>query len=199
MPDLQFNEEKHEYTYGGRIIPSVTQIISAVGLYEFDFVSRDTLAVAAERGRIVHTYIEWYEKGILDESSIDPELAGYFEAYKKMKSELAIPTPDGIEKRVYSSAYGYAGTLDQCFTNLKWINDHKTGVKSLVHGIQLSAYWLALHPNMNDKPGRLTCDYLTLNGEYELVEYPYEPLAWIAIKSDYNWRVKNNLIKRIWQ
>ena len=82
---LQFDEAIHRYTVNGVIVPSVTQIITSVGLYEFDFVSSETLAIAAERGRIVHTYIEWYEKGILDESSIDPELQGYFDAYLSMQ------------------------------------------------------------------------------------------------------------------
>ena len=76
MAELLFDEAAHRYTVNGQIIPSVTQIISAVGLYEFDFVNAETLAVAAERGRFVHSMIEWYEIGELDESSIDPELKG---------------------------------------------------------------------------------------------------------------------------
>lgn len=198
--ELQFDEPSHRYTVNGRVIPSVTQIISAVGLYEFDFVSRETLAIAAERGRIVHTYIEWYEQGVLDESSIDSELAGYFSAYLKMKAELNLPKPDEIEKRVYSATYGYAGTLDQLFVKPRWINDHKTGVKSPVHGLQLSGYWLAEHPDMrNDKPDRLTCSYYTVHGEWDLVDYPYEPLAWLSVLADYQWRAKHNLIREIWK
>ena len=48
---LHFDEAAHRYTVNGRIIPSVTQIISAVGLYEFDFVSKQTLAIAALRDK----------------------------------------------------------------------------------------------------------------------------------------------------
>ena len=195
---LQFDAAAHRYTVGGKIIPSVTQIISAVGLYEFDFVSKQTLAIAAERGRIVHTYIEWHEQGLLDESSIDPDLAGYFNAYLAAKAAGEIPaSPTAIERRVYSEKYQYAGTLDQMFGE-KWIHDHKTGVESPTHGLQLSGYWLADHPDFWDKPERLTCGYYRPDGSYKIVEYPYEPLAWLAVVADFRWRLKNNCIKPIW-
>ena len=196
--ELQFDEATHKYTVGGKIIPSVTQIISAVGLYEFDFVSKQTLAVAAERGRIVHTYIEWHEQGMLDENSIDPDLAGYFEAYLKAKAAGKIPAkPTMIEERVYSEKYQYAGTLDQMFGE-RWIHDHKTGSESPTHGLQLSGYWMALHPDLRDKPEKLTCGYYRNDGQYKIVEYPYEPLAWLAVVADFRWRQKNRCIKPIW-
>ena len=195
---LQFDEAAHRYTVNGRIIPSVTQIISAVGLYEFDFVSRQTLAVAAERGRIVHTYIEWHEQGCLDENSIDPDLAGYFEAYLAAKKAGEIPaSPTAIEERVYCEKYQYAGTLDQMFGE-RWIHDHKTGDESPVHGLQLSGYWFAKHPDLRDKPDRLTCGYYRRTGKYKIVEYPYEPLAWLSVVADFRWREKNRCIKPIW-
>jgi len=197
--ELQFDEAAHRYTVNGKIIPSVTQIISSVGLYEYDYVSAETLAIAAERGRIVHAYIEWYEQGELDESSIDPELAGYFEAYLRLKDSGLLPgKPSLIEWRGYSAKYGYAGTLDQMFGD-DWINDHKTCAPSPVHGLQLSGYWMILHPNMAEKPKKLTCDYLTKDGDFELVEYPFEPMPWLSVVADYKWRARNNCIKPRWQ
>lgn len=198
--NLTFNEEKHEYRVGGVVVPSVTTILSAVGLYDFDFVSSETLAVAAERGKIVHTYIEWYEQGELDESTIDPELAGYFESYIKMKDAGLLPErPSAIEKRLYSAKFKYAGTLDQMYGN-DWINDIKTGLLGAEHGLQLSAYWMAEHESLTDKPRRLTCSYLHRDGTCgSLVEYKYEPLIWLSVLTDYNWRVKNGKIKSRWQ
>lgn len=196
--NLTFNAERHEYKIDGVIVPSVTQILSAVGLYDYDFVSRETLDVAAERGRIVHQYCEWYERGVLDQSSIDPELQGYFDAYLAAKNHGVIPTPDLIEHRVGSQKYRYAGTLDQFFDG-GWINDIKTGVRGPEHGLQDSAYWMALTGDITTKPERLTCLYLARDGSYELVKYPYEPMAWIAVLADYQWRVKNNKIKPRWR
>ena len=198
--ELCFDESKHLYTVNGKVIPSVTQIISAVGLYEFDFVSKQTLAIAAERGRIVHTYIEWYEQGFLDESSIDPELAGYFQAYLSAKEAGELPgKPDLIEHRGWSSKYQYAGTIDQVFLAESWLHDHKTGQPSPAHGLQLSAYWLELHPDMREKPQKLTCGYYRPDGTYRIVEYPYEPLEWLAVVADFRWRARNNMIKPIWK
>lgn len=197
---LKFEESNHRYTVNGKIIPSVTQIISAVGLYEFDYVSKQTLAVAAERGRFVHSIIEYYEKGTLDESSIDPDLRGYFDAYLAAKSSGQLPAnrPTAIEERGYSEKYMYAGTIDQMYGE-RWIHDHKTGPKSPVHGLQLSAYWLRIHPDLKDKPEHLTAGYYSNTGDFEIVEYPYEPLVWLSVLADYRWREKNNLIKPIWR
>ena len=199
MSELLFNEELHQYSVDGRIIPSVTTIISAVGLYEFDFVSSETLAVAAERGRAVHSMIEYYEQGDLDESTIDPELQGYFDAYLALKRDGHLPDhPKRIEYRTWSEKYDYAGCIDQEFEG-DWLNDHKTGSPSPVHGLQLSAYWLMLHPDMREKPRRLTCDYLSRDGEGILVDYPYEPLVWLAVRADYGWRLKHDLIRNRWK
>ena len=197
--ELQFDAEAHRYTLNGVILPSVTQIISAVGLYEYDYVSAETLAVAAERGRYVHEMIEMFEEGTLDFDTIDPELEGYFNAYLDMKAAGVIPARASlIEARLYSKKYMYAGTLDMLFEEERWIHDHKTGEESPVHGLQLSGYWLAKHPDFNDKPNRLTCGYYRKDRSYKLVEYPYEPFAWLAILADYKWRLKHNLIKPRW-
>ena len=199
MPELLFNEELHQYSVDGRIIPSVTQIISAVGLYEFDFVSDETLAVAAERGRKVHTMIEYYEQGDLDASTLDQERRGYFDGYLSLKEAKLLPEkPTKIEWRGWSEKYGFAGCIDQVWGE-DWINDHKTGSPSPVHGLQLSAYWMILHPDMTEKPRRLTCDYLTRGGEGIIIDYPYEPLVWLAILADYKWRVKNGCIRNRWK
>lgn len=200
MAELIFNEDRHEYSIGGKILPSVTTILSAVGMYDFDFVSAETLRIAAERGSIVHKYIELYEQDDLDESSIDPELQGYFESYLRMKDAKLLPDrPSAIEKRIFSAKYQYAGTLDQMYEN-DWINDIKTGLPGAEHGLQDTAYWLALHEqNLSDRPRKLTCSYLHRDGTCgDLVEYPYEPLQWLTVRSDYNWRLKNNKIKKRW-
>ena len=197
MPDvLTFDAATHRYTFGGRIVPSVTQILAGVGMYDFGHASRETLAAAAERGHIVHTYIEWHERGTLDEESVDPALAGYFRAYLAAKEagELPAGSPSRIETMVYSDKYGYAGTLDQMW-GTSWINDLKTCPPDPAHGLQKSAYWLAEHPDMADRPERLTATYLTAEGFFRVVEYPYEPLAWLAVLADYNWRRKNGKIK----
>jgi len=196
---LEFNAERHEYRYNGVIVPSVTGIISAVGLYDFDHVSRETLKIAAERGTIVHQCVEWHEAEILDPDSIDPELRGYFDAYLMLKDRGDLPSkPDATEERVYSVTYLYAGTLDQRF-GCDWINDIKTGQPDPAHGLQLSAYWLAIQSDMRIKPRRLTGTYLRPDGTGTVIDYKYEPLSWMGVLADYNWRAANNKIKSRWK
>lgn len=195
---LNFNPETHIYSIDGKTVPSVTQIISAVGLYEFDYISRESLAVAAERGRIVHDITAMHDRGELDESTVDEELAGYYAAYVAWLKESNYPAPTRIEEKVYSAQYNYAGTLDRGFADGS-VLDIKTGKKTAVTGLQLSAYFLAQQTSTVGKPKDLIGLYLERDGTYEAVRYQYEPFAWLAVLADYQWRAKNNLIKEIWQ
>ena len=99
--------------------------------------------------------------------------------------------PDEMEKQVYSEKYKYAGTIDQLYFD-SWINDLKTGQPQPEHGLQLSAYWLMCNPDITAKPWRLTCTYLHADGSIgEVVDYRYDPLAWLAMLTDYRWREKH--------
>lgn len=205
---LTFDEEKHEYRWDGVVVPSVTTILSACGFYDYDHVSAETLNVAAERGRIVHKCIEWYEGGTLDVDSIDDELRGYFESYLKMREEGLLPyRPVATERRVFSKFFRYAGTLDQEFNRLPgsddeavWINDLKTGAPSPEHGLQLSAYFLADHDDLKEAPQKLTGTYLHADGTRgDLISYPYEPTVFLSIHDEYRWRLKNGKIRTRWR
>lgn len=190
---LEYSDERHEYRYNGVIVPSVTGIISATKLVDYDRANCDELSAAALRGTIIHQCIEWYENGTLDIDSIDPELRGYFDAYLSLrKSDL--PKPTATEERVYSVRYKYAGTLDQRFED-DWINDIKTGRPHWTHGLQLTAYWLAKTDNLRIKPRRLTATYLRPDGTGEVKDYKYIPCEWIPTRRFYNVKVRRNKVK----
>lgn len=187
---LEYNDERHEYRLDGVIVPSVTQVLSSVGLIDFDFVSREALAIATERGDIVHRIIELYELGTLDENSIDPALRGYFDGYLSVKAAGLLPArPDAIEEMVHSPLHRYAGRLDQRY-GADWINDIKTGPPHKAHGLQQSGYWLCLQPDMRIKPRRLTCTYLAADGGAFVKDYDYDPLGWITARAFYNLKEK---------
>lgn len=194
--ELTFDADKHEYRAGGVVVPSVTQILSACGLYDLGFVSAHALQVAAERGQIVHYCIELYEQGELDESTIDPELDGYFESYLRAKDAGLLPNkPSAIEQRVYSEKFKYAGTIDQIYGS-GWINDLKTGIPQPEIELQLSAYWLTKNEQLNVKPERLTGTYLHEDGTIaEVVDYQYVPHIWLSFLTNYRWREKYGKLK----
>lgn len=189
---LTFDPTKHEYRFNGVVMPSVTQILKAVGLSDYSHIPADTLQKAAERGHVVHEIIELYERGILDESSIDPALRGYFESYLRAKDAGLLPErPSAIEKMVYSEKYKYCGMLDQMYGD-DWINDLKT-VRTPQPEIelQLSAYWFAEHP-IPICPRKLTGTYLHEDGSIaDVVEYRYNTPVWCSALSVYRWKEKH--------
>ena len=196
MAEIIFDSEKHEYRAGGRKLPSVTQILYAVGMYkDLDNIPRHILEVAAERGKIVHEIIELHCKGELDESSIDPELMGYFQAYLSCRSDHPeiFENLTEFEQMGYSEKYGYCGKYDAAGDRL--IVDWKTtALPSPVHGLQMSGYWLSKHPDIvNDKPDGLYCPYFHLDGTYNLVKYDFQPVIWLNCVAIYNWQKRNGI------
>lgn len=163
MPDLQFDEEKHLYSVEGKRLISVTQALSLVD----DRIFRDKYYL--ERGRIVHLITELYDKNELDESSVDPEVEGYFTAYKRFLLETGFVVRL-IEHRMADLKWQFAGTLDRegAMQNYGAIVDLKTGSPSRVDHLQGSAYH-----HLYGSPAHKVFDlYLHEDGTYKLVEVP---------------------------
>jgi hypothetical protein len=106
---IQFDEALHEYRVDGRRLPSVTEILKP--LYtDLRFVDKDLLDYAGSRGTAVHKAVELHVLGTLDYSSLQGEVADYFEQYLAFEADTGFQ-PVISELRV-SSKLGYAGTLD---------------------------------------------------------------------------------------
>jgi hypothetical protein len=72
---IEFNEEKHEYKLDGKVIPSVTQLLSKHGLTaDYSMVPESILSAKAERGTLIHKeiqdYIEKNEVGFTKECTL---------------------------------------------------------------------------------------------------------------------------------
>lgn len=143
MATLTFNEDKHEYTLNGRLVPSVTQILETCGLSQFDSVSPDILNAAINYGNAVHRMTELEDLGKLNENDLDQMLWPVLDRYRQWKHDAnVIVFPDLVEKRVYSNTRGYAGTLDRIvdLNGRLVLIDIKSGVKSRAHRVQTAAY-----------------------------------------------------------
>ena len=79
---IEFRESDHSYWFDGIRVPGVSEIIEGAGLTDPNAQKYYT-KFHADRGTAVHKACELYDKGILDEDSLDPEVVGYLEAYKK--------------------------------------------------------------------------------------------------------------------
>lgn len=201
---LTFDEALHEYRYDGKIVPSVTQIMSP--LFDFSFVDELKLEIACGRGTQVHKACELYDKGELDESGIDDwPWVQYFNAYKKFRRDSGF-VPETNEERVYNKVLGYAGTLDiRGPLNGKpaLIDIKTTATLSPVVGVQLSAYETALVTSDGWKGPSKFFKYalqLRADGTYRLEPYLetwYWP-AFFGMASTYNLIRNNNLSTQIY-
>ena len=143
---LTFEPEGHVYRWNGVIVPSVTQILEAVGILDLSMVDRDVLAAAQELGKNVHKICELYDKGTLDESSVDGAGRGYLDAWIKARKEMGFDKFSMIERKIYHPDYKYAGTLDRVYSGT--VIDIKTGAPGGLEksaGPQLAAYMEVLN------------------------------------------------------
>jgi hypothetical protein len=107
---IEFDEPSHTYTVDGREFPSVTHILEPyTGL---EFVDRELLRKAAEFGNHVHLACHLYDRGELDEDTLDPELVPYLDGWKHFLDDSGAIVILS-EYRVASRKHGYAGTFDK--------------------------------------------------------------------------------------
>ena len=79
---FSFNEERHEYRFGDRVLPSVTQILDAVGITHFSMIPQDIRQRALHRGKCVHAALAQIMCRTFDWSYCDavPDYAPYIRA-----------------------------------------------------------------------------------------------------------------------
>ncbi len=136
---VEFDPMTHTYAKDGIRYPSVTEILAAEGFYGdaaayFTEYSRD-------RGRFVHKIIQYHTEGVLDESTIDPVLRPYFDAWLKFERDTGFVSVI-CEKPMASDLYQVAGTPDHIgpLYDAEAIIDVKTGVMNPAAQIQTAAY-----------------------------------------------------------
>ena len=185
---VKFDEATHTYTVQGVKFPSVTQVIADMGLYgDTSYFTEHS----RQRGKFVHRIIEWYLSGELDESSIDPTIRPYFDAWRKFEADSWYVS-DVCEKVMVSDLYRFAGTVD----HIGHLNGHyclidvKTGVASSATALQTAGYEILVkHPGIKRFNLQLTED-----GKYKLTEFKERTDRDIfrAALSLYYWK-QNNL------
>lgn len=111
-----YKDDTHEYFLNGVNLPSVTDIISP--LIDFSNVNPSLLERAGNYGKSIHTMIDLWYKGLLDEEKLDPLLKNSLEQFIICMADkcggkkiLACETP------TYNKPLRYAGTPDIVFTD----------------------------------------------------------------------------------
>jgi hypothetical protein len=160
---IDFDEAVHSYRLNGRVVPSVTQVLKLAGVVDDEWYDD----ASCLRGTYVHEATEMFDKGELDEETLDPVIVPYLGAWKAFLRESKAEIID-IEKRVVNEVYRYAGTLDRIAIVAKRLTviDIKTGSPEPSHQLQTAGYARCLPESVQ----RLAV-YLRDDGTYKSVEH----------------------------
>lgn len=157
---LTFDPATHTYHFNGHAVPSVTGILKAVGLIDDRWFDE----AATWRGSVVHKCCELWDKGRLNESTVDPQALPYLDAWREfcVKTKFKPRTVEVPRHHVL----GYAGTEDA--ENEEYDIDRKTGAVQKWHALQLAAY-SQFHPRPHTR--RRFAVQLKADGKYVATEY----------------------------
>lgn len=193
---FQFDEREHKYTLNGVQIPSVTQIIRDVGMTNYSNINKETLEYAGDRGTKIHSTLDYYDKGILDDDELHPTLRNYLEQWKKFLNDYGLTILES-ELMLYHPTYLYAGTIDKIAedkSKKRYLIDVKSGVSLPSHDIQTSAYEELYRVNTGKKIHQRLCVYL---GEDKYKSVGYQGTSSLGIflsaLSIYNWKLKHKI------
>lgn len=170
---FQFIPESHTYLENGRVVPSVTQILERAGLVCYSHIPTEILEHKAEIGTAAHAACHYHDEGDLNESTIDEEVIGYLEGWKKFRRESDF-VPKLIEYRGVAEVDGmrYGFTLDRA--GILQGKSHLIEIKctagvEISWGPQTAAYEMALR-KLGEPVLRRVAVHLRPNGTYSLVQ-----------------------------
>lgn len=101
-------DENHIYRLNGEVLPSITQILSDVGVVDYGAVPQDQREAAMAKGRLIHLQTELDDRGVLDESIAD---MGYVDGWREFREAWGFK-PIHRERMLYHPQYLYAGQPD---------------------------------------------------------------------------------------
>lgn len=188
MDSLSFDPETHIYQYKNKVVPSVTQILQAVGIIDYSRIDNNILETAMQRGKDVHLATQFLDENDLNWATVGEDIKGYVTAYQKF-IEISGFKPEKIETAVVHLEYKYAGTLDRVGTldGHSVILDIKTGSMPAWTGIQLAAYAACLSGSYQRVGLQLNQD-----GTFKITTFtnPNDFNLFLSALSIYNWKRK---------
>ena len=180
--ELTFDADTHTYRLGDEVLPSVTQltkIYSVASVQEGDPLEQ-AMEAAAERGTILHAYLEhrlW--GGAREEFELPDAYGGYADGVDLFLSEHSIDpylieTPmwgelDGVK---FAGTPDFVGMFDGTLSVLDW--KFVSQVQKTRVGAQLNGY-MSLCLNSDWSPEKLFCVQFLPDEAYQL--YPAGTLA----------------------
>lgn len=110
--NISFNSEDHIYTVDGQNIPSITQVLTAVGLIKnTEYFTKES----SERGKAVHEACQLFLRNNLDMDGLHKLLIPYLTGFSNFILDSKIqPILNLCEKPIASKRLSIAGTPDIC-------------------------------------------------------------------------------------
>ena len=182
---ITFDPIAHAYTIDGQPVPSVTQILADMRFVDTAWFTEH----GRNRGKLVHRIIHWYITGELDEATIDPELQGYFDAWKRFVKDTGFMSTE-TEKPMGSVLHRFAGTPDYIgmLNGHETVIDAKTGAISPWVGLQLAAQEI-----LAERPLKRYALALKEDGKYSLKPFTdrQDRQIFLAALSCWQWQHNN--------
>ena len=169
MAQFEFDHIAHRYTLNGIVLPSVTTILR--GLDDFSGVPARVLERARDRGTRVHSACGLDVLGVLDENTVDDEVAPYLAQFRRFLRESGFQ-PTLTECRVYDETLWYAGTLD-LFGDLPGCMDVQIDIKSGAIPRSVGPQTAAYSNGLYKRAGIMTRKRFALKlegGKYSLIQ-----------------------------
>lgn len=194
--NLTFQPEGHVYRIDGEVVPSVTQILAP--LYDFSAIPPDVLERKSAIGVAVHAATELIDLDDLDESTVDPAIEGYLDAYRQF---LEDEKPEWIysEQPFGHRVWRFAGTLDRhgrMRDGLTTIDLKSVAELSPAVGPQTAAYEvLRQHHDEDETPAARYALQLKPSGKYVLKQYrdADDARVFASLLSVHHWRGKHGI------
>lgn len=158
----------------GLRVPSVTQVLEAVGISDYSAVPSDRLTYAQNLGTAVHQATEAYDQDDLDFASVAGTVVEpYLEAWSKFRRDTWF-IPRMVESRGVATTpggrYGYCVDREGKLSWQPTVLDIKTGEPSSSWAIQLAAYEHALF-RLDGQQRRRAVVRLLADGNFKIVDF----------------------------
>lgn len=152
-------------------LPSVTEILSAVGLFDSTWLDE----AGKLRGQAVHLACALDDEGTLDEGSVSDGVRPYLDAYRRFRREYEVQWA-GVEERLTHPLLRYSGRPDRwglSRRSLPLVLDVKTGGQVPAVRWQLAGYEELIRAAGYTAQTTMKRCALELrdNGRYSLTEY----------------------------
>jgi len=127
MPELILTDD-HRYLLDGKPLDGLTSTIKEAGL-----ISNYGSEWHMNKGTAVHLATEYFDRGTLDEDTLDPQIQGYLESWKRFRKDQDY-TPKYIEYPIYHPELMVGMKIDR----LPGPTEIKSGTKEPHHILQVA-------------------------------------------------------------